>query len=784
VRYHKPLREVKDELDRMDPLADQFFEVGQRILRREQPEDALSYFQAALRTNPHHFGARLDLGEALLRLNRIDEAVVELEQAYEMDEVEARLPLARALVAQAKTLEKSGNGEGALDACVRALELSPGEQTAQQIRNAIWIQRGNAAIEQDDLGVALTAYQQAGAKGWEEAIIYVQRVLEKNPTLFRTRLRLCEILLELGRTNEALTESNAVLTVYEQASDECRQEAIDFFRGILQRDPRRIFARLHLGQMLLAQGQIGEAIAELEQVYKEDRDKAGSLLSSALMTQAEMAHEAGEWWTVFKSCARELEIDPSLPKALKLIEETVDELEKADFAAFPDIRHVQEKLPYVRMGIGVAFSGHQLSEIMSTAENCIRLLGVVTFNANWQALAQKLADRLKNNPDFEITILCESDNTLFTKSLTGDIDGIENRHSFQELQFIRDRAVVDFPDSLLEEGISRENKQVVIEITHLPIPIPIVQVDSRVFANLWLHDIEDHFEEVLQNHPWRSRLEEYIATYFSPTRGRKYACKPGSELLEVFDHERIPRGIYPRDSFYDTDYSQRVVWAFVFDRKGRLLIHRRSDNAKDNQGMWDKSVGGHIEFDDFTTSQSAYREVIEELFIAEPEKVKTDFTKWKISDQEIIYLGEWRPNQRKSYPFNEIRSFRREWAFFRFREPEQLYSPRTLSSKAVRRLRVISDVFLFVAGPQLTDGLLRELENSTFKLVEVSELKDVMDRALRGKKVPGFDKHRSGRGKAVPEFTPDLVNIMTGKLRDVLEEFSQYIKRYITPYEG
>ena len=31
----------------------------------------------------------------------------------------------------------------------------------------------------------------------------------------------------------------------------------------------------------------------------------------------------------------------------------------------------------------------------------------------------------------------------------------------------------------------------------------------------------------------------------------------------------------------------------------------------------------------------------------------------------------------------------------------------------------------------------------------------------------------------VPKFTPDLTNIMTSTVRDTLEEFSQYIKRYL-----
>jgi 8-oxo-dGTP pyrophosphatase MutT (NUDIX family) len=319
---------------------------------------------------------------------------------------------------------------------------------------------------------------------------------------------------------------------------------------------------------------------------------------------------------------------------------------------------------------------------------------------------------------------------------------------------------------------------------HLPLPVAIVQVDDRIFANLWLHEIESYFEEITGEHPWYPLIESYIATYFDPEQGRKYAAGAADELLELYDHDRIPRGIYPRASFYDTDHSQLVVWAFVFDRQGRLLIHRRSDNAKDNQGMWDKSVGGHVEFTDYHTSRAAYREVIEELFTEEPEDVKSDLRKWKISDEEVIYLGDWRPDQRGRFPFQEIRSYEREWAFFRLREVEgfeRLYSPRTLPNGSERRLRVIPDIFLFVAGPGLDEDFLRRLKNSTYKLTELTHLKSVMDRAIAKEEVPGFDENRFDEDKvnAIPKFTPDLRNIMTGKLRDILEDFSQYIKRYI-----
>ncbi len=424
-------------------------------------------------------------------------------------------------------------------------------------------------------------------------------------------------------------------------------------------------------------------------------------------------------------------------------------------------------------------SKEQLIEVISSAKKHIEFLGVVAIDAEWEDLAGQWARKIKENPEFKITVLCESDNMLFSKSFTYDTEVATSRRTFQDMKFVRDRAF-HLKKWLFEAGKFEGNDweaQVNVEVMHLQIPVSIIRADEKIFASLWLHELPPGFERITPKHPWHGLLDSYINSYFSDTLGRKYSCVPRDEVLELYDHSRIPRGIYPRSSFYDTDYSQLVVWALIFDRRGRLLIHRRSDNAKDNRSMWDKSVGGHIDVKkDLDTSRAALREVIEELFSDEGGHRKEELTTWEVSNEDIIFLGEWRPDQRDRHPFREIQSFTREWAFFRVSNNVQppLYSPRTLPNQQIRRLRVIQDVFLFVAGPGITDDSLGELKNSTFKLIELSTLKNVMDKAMRKEPVPGFDNKLE-----VPLFSPDLTNIMTGPLRDTLEEFAQFINRYL-----
>jgi len=542
-----------------------------------------------------------------------------------------------------------------------------------------------------------------------------------------------------------------------------------------------------------------------------------------LLEQAQAASEVGNWVAVQNVLAQAAHIDFKHPDVVRLMERVAEKSRSAleedearrrytkyyqegeqaladkrwkdAIAAFggiaketSDFLDVNEKLEQARRMFkprggnrGSIVNKQQLNKILCNARRQVRMLGVVALNASWKELAGEWAEKLSYESDFKVTLLCESDNMLFSRAFTYDTDAAKyDRHSFQMLKFVRDRVTNDLLDFLSEQGVPNDligrGKTFEVEITYLPIPISVVQVDDRVFTNLWLHQSEDTFEEITPDHPWYTSITRYVDTYFDPNLGRKYACNVKEEVLELFDHSRIPRGIYPRKSFYDTDYSQLVVWAFVFDRQGRLLIHRRSDNAKDNQGMWDKSVGGHINFlTDVDTSRAASREVIEELFSDELRRSRSDFTTWAVTDRDMLYLGEWWSDHRGRYPFSEVNAFKHEWAFFRLRESQHLYSPRTMPDGRERRLRVIADVFLFIAGPQLTDDSLGNLKNSVFKLIEISELKNAMDRALRGEEVAGFDQSRS-----IPKFTPDLKNIMTGKLRTVLEEFSQFIKQYVS----
>ena len=86
VAERKPLPKVKDELDRVNPIADQHYQLANTYFRLGNLKEAIAPLQASLQINPNHLKARLLLGETLREQGALDEAVKQLEEAYRYDE--------------------------------------------------------------------------------------------------------------------------------------------------------------------------------------------------------------------------------------------------------------------------------------------------------------------------------------------------------------------------------------------------------------------------------------------------------------------------------------------------------------------------------------------------------------------------------------------------------------------------------------------------------------------------------------------------------------------------
>ena len=90
-----------------------------------------------------------------------------------------------------------------------------------------------------------------------------------------------------------------------------------------------------------------------------------------------------------------------------------------------------------------------------------------------------------------------------------------------------------------------------------------------------------------------------------------------------------------RDECHEKGLWHRAVYAFIIDRNGNVLLQKRSANKKLWPNMWDVTVGGHVDSNEFGR-QALIREAKEELGI-------------DIQDDEIKYLiGSTSINKKKN----------------------------------------------------------------------------------------------------------------------------------------
>ncbi len=211
VSISKPLPRVRDELDHIVPLAETLFRSAEAFYRQRDLENAQNQLRQALRVNPNHLKARLMVAQVLLEQNRLEEALVDLEEAYRYGEEQARYALVHGLLMRGEALEQESNDDDALLIYERALVVSPREAVARERREEIWRRRALAALKADNLEHAQEAYAQAGDSAevkritelgaqrtleqalasainheqreeWEQAIKIYQRLMVANPT--------------------------------------------------------------------------------------------------------------------------------------------------------------------------------------------------------------------------------------------------------------------------------------------------------------------------------------------------------------------------------------------------------------------------------------------------------------------------------------------------------------------------------------------------------------------------------------------------------------------------
>jgi CheY-like chemotaxis protein/tetratricopeptide (TPR) repeat protein len=171
---HIPLSQLKDELDRINPRADKFYQRGRDHYHQEDKrEEAKNFLEWALLVNPNHLKARLLLGQIYLDQQQPKKAIEILESAYQYDEKTSQSYLIQALMAEA---EQSKNLQAKFELYQRILKIRPDHLEAKKWMQHFWEYTGDKAKEAGKLEQALKAYQRAMHK---EKILEVKELIRK-----------------------------------------------------------------------------------------------------------------------------------------------------------------------------------------------------------------------------------------------------------------------------------------------------------------------------------------------------------------------------------------------------------------------------------------------------------------------------------------------------------------------------------------------------------------------------------------------------------------------------
>ena len=335
------------------------------------------------------------------------------------------------------------------------------------------------------------------------------------------------------------------------------------------------------------------------------------------------------------------------------------------------------------------------------AQNDLIIIGVNPIIQQITSNPQMFYDILNCCKNLNITLIYENETENFNQSLFYASGISKNKLDFDKLQTYRSRLIggkkgkkktAGFIEDILyycdDEHISKMRERIRLRQNNLRQFVNIVFADDVIrycFTTLDLPEI-DMYRTVTVDSDLElyNQLKNYIDFLMDNNLGGKFMSKPGDELIELYDMKDMPRGIYPRKAFYTTDFQRYSVWAFIFNRKGQLLLQQRSKFTADNRNLWDKSAGGHVDLTDSSTIITAKRELVEELFLPEAE-----FSKYVSAELgDIVDFGEWNIEKRPEKNFRKEFDGLAPTDWIVFRPANQDGKPMTIQRKSPRIMHV------------------------------------------------------------------------------------------------
>ncbi len=247
------MEQIRQALKINPNSADALNNLGYALQRLDRFEEAITCHQAALRLIPDFAEARNNLGVDLQRLGRFEEAESLYRQVLKINP-----HLAEAHDNLGEVLQRKGKIEEALVHINAALRIDPDYPEAH-----------------DSLGSVL---QRMGKI--EEAVTQYQEALRLKPDYPEAHNNLGAALSRMGRFEEALTQHQEALRLKPDFADADYnlgnalqllgriEEAVAQFREALRLEPRHVEAHNNLGAALESLGRLEEAVAQYRQALE------------------------------------------------------------------------------------------------------------------------------------------------------------------------------------------------------------------------------------------------------------------------------------------------------------------------------------------------------------------------------------------------------------------------------------------------------------------------------------------------------------------------------------
>ena len=489
-----------------------------------------------------------------------------------------------------------------------------------------------------------------------------------------------------------------------------------------------------------------------------------------------------------------------------------------------------------RLSDSIAEDPDLVSRFVKTVDHILRektisnafMLGNIENLLNLDAVIKEAEDldiqkNKKGELFIELKIIVDAENLKIEQKVKFPIDQwIDNFEIESEMDDINYRLEADKDQAVkratqikrekLEEykKSPKSRQRLFIKNCYMPIPVPMIKIDNELFITMALtkfYEIQkfqytgDMVFDINTGryHPkegksgymslWQEEFVKYFVKYFINENGaQRYSTEETQkgnrkEVIDIFDENRNRIGIGPRDAFLSNmAIVKSVVWALIFDRKGRILIHQRAKNAKDNQGLWDKSVGGHVSTEDLDTIEAIKREIAEELFTLEhDEQGGHDIVEWMITNKnKIIYLGDWKtvrfpdlsalhlnPDEYYNFSLNYLdinkRDFRREI----------VVTERILPNGNAVKAKCFVDAYLCIVSE---DFDVSNLKNSKYALLTPNELKRcVVRRSIKLNRNREYDAEFGLEEEFKP--TSDLAILVESAIwEDIVTEFAKRVR--------